>query len=145
MTAAVLAPATPGLPLLLMALRNFAGAPDHEAPELHLVGDGEVSRLRNRRQDAWNDFFVREMPAVYRYALSRLASSSDAEDAASHTFEQAWEHADRLEDEGLPARAWLFGIARNVVNTYRRRRLRRPPPVALESFDMGAADRSLDQ
>lgn len=145
MTAAALALLEgPGLPRLLMALRNFAPPSQREAPDLHVVSASEIDRLRNRRADAWNEFFVREMPAIYRYALSRLVSAADAEDATSHTFEEAWEHAERLEDEGLPARAWLFGIARNVVNTYRRRRLRRPPPVALEAFDGGAADPSLE-
>jgi len=107
-------------------------------------GDSELGRLRRREPEAWHEFFVREMPAVYRYALSRLGQASEAEDATSQVFEEAWEHAEDLRDHGLPARAWLFGVARNVVNTHRRKWFRQPPALALEAFDGSAADPGLD-
>jgi RNA polymerase sigma-70 factor (ECF subfamily) len=50
-------------------------------------------------------------------------------------FEHAWRSAGKLEDHGLPGRAWLFGIARNVVNSHRRWRLRQPPQVTLDGFE----------
>jgi RNA polymerase sigma-70 factor (ECF subfamily) len=102
-----------------------------------------IDDLRGRDHDAWRALFDREMPAIYRYALSRLGDGTAAEDATSEVFEQAWEHAHTLDDQGLPARAWLFGIARHVVNSVRRSWFRRPPQVALESFDGGAADHGL--
>jgi RNA polymerase sigma-70 factor (ECF subfamily) len=102
-----------------------------------------IDDLRGRDHDAWRALFDREMPAIYRYAVSRLGDGAAAEDATSEVFEQAWEHAHMLDDQGLPARAWLFGIARHVVNSQRRCWFRRPPQVALESFDGGAADGAL--
>lgn len=100
-------------------------------------------RLRQRDPGAWNELFTREMPAIYRYARSRLADPHDAEDATSHVFEEAWEHASAFEDQGLPPRAWLFGIARNIVGTHRRRWLRRPPMLDLEAYDQPVHDRAL--
>ncbi|PFG72968.1 RNA polymerase sigma factor [Tepidiforma thermophila] len=96
---------------------------------------GLIERLRRREPGAWRELFEREMPAIYRYAYSRVASASDAEDLAALVFEQAWRSAEHLQDRGLPARAWLFGIARHVVTEHRRRLFRAPPVVALEAFD----------
>ncbi|MBA4179915.1 MAG: hypothetical protein C0506_04930 [Anaerolinea sp.] len=106
--------------------------------------NSEASRLKSREPDAWRQLFEREMPAIYRYAQSRLANASEAEDATSQVFAEAWEHAEAFRDQGLPARAWLFGIARNVVNSHRRRWFGRPPAVAIEAFDGAAADPGLD-
>ena len=102
-----------------------------------------IGDLRGRDHQAWHALFDREMPAIYRYALSRLGDAAAAEDVTSEVFEQAWEHAHTLDDHGLPARAWLFGIARHVVNSHRRSLFRRPPQVALEAFDGAAADGAL--
>jgi RNA polymerase sigma-70 factor, ECF subfamily len=67
--------------------------------------------------------------------MSRLNDAHDAEEVTSEAFVEAWENASSFEDIGLPARAWLFGIARNLVNRRRRRLFQRPPMLALESFD----------
>lgn len=97
--------------------------------------DIEIARLRRRDDGTWSELFAREMPAIYRYALARLGDAGDAEDAASQVFEEAWKSAPSLEDQGLPARAWLFGIARNVVNRRRTLLFRKPPALRLELFD----------
>jgi RNA polymerase sigma-70 factor (ECF subfamily) len=99
----------------------------------------QVHAIRERDPGAWHALFDREMPAIYRYALSRLGDAGRAEDATSEVFEQAWRHAATFEDRGLPVRAWLFGIARNVVGSHRRSWFRRAPQLAIEAFD-GAGD-----
>jgi len=75
------------------------------------------------------------MPAIYRYCRSRLGDPQRAEDATAEVFEQAWRSSHAFEDRGLPVRAWLFGIARNVVGSHRRWLFRQPPQVAIEAFD----------
>ena len=130
-----------GIGRWLAALASF---PDRNGHELRSVRQTEGDLLRRRDPEAWRTFFEREMPAIYRYAMSRLGQPSEAEDATSQVFEEAWDHAGSFADHGLPARAWLFGIARNVVNTQRRKWMRRPPIVALEGFDGGESDPSLD-
>jgi len=113
-------------------------------PSLRVVPHSEPELLRQRDPGAWRVLFEREMPAIYQYSASRLGSPTEAEDATSEVFEAAWEHAGSFSDQGLPARAWLFGIARNVVNTRRRKWVQRPPALALETFDGGEADPALD-
>lgn len=107
-------------------------------------GESQIEMLRRKDKEAWGSFFASEMPAIYRYALSRLGGSNEAEDVASHVFEAAWENAHTLQDRGLPPRAWLFGIARHVVASHQRSWLRRPPILALDSFDRAEPDPGLD-
>lgn len=123
---------------VLLAMRKLAPEPSS------VSSDSEAGLLQQRDPDAWRVLFENEMPAIYRYAQSRLANPSEAEDATSQVFAEAWEHAEAFQDQGLPPRAWLFGIARNVVNTHRRRWFGRPPAVAIEAFDGASADPRLD-
>jgi len=83
------------------------------------------------------------MPAIFRYARLRLGNADRAEDATAEVFEQAWRSVGSFEDRGLPPRAWLFGIARNVVGSHRRWLFRQPPQVALEAFDGPGGDSGL--
>ncbi len=131
-----------GLRLTWAAMRS--GARSASAEPASRGGASQIELLRRQDKDAWAAFFAAEMPAIYRYALSRLGGSHEAEDVASHVFEEAWENAKSLEDRGLPPRAWLFGIARHVVASHQRSWLRRPPILALESFDRGEPDPGLD-
>lgn len=105
--------------------------------------EDEVQLIRRRDPDAWRRLFDQEMPAIYRYARSRLGDPARAEDATSEVFEQAWKSADGLRDQGLPVRAWLFGIARNVVGSHRRWWVRGPAQVTIEAFDGAEEDRGL--
>lgn len=88
--------------------------------------------------------FEQERVPLYRYALSRLGSAEEAEDLVGQVFEEAWEHANRYESRGLPPRAWLFGIARNLALMRRRGLFRRPPPLALEAFDQPINEAGMD-
>jgi RNA polymerase sigma-70 factor (ECF subfamily) len=99
-----------------------------------------IGLLRQRDPRAWRDFFLRETPAIFRYVRARLDSAEDAEDLTSQVFEEAWRHIETLQDRGLPPRAWLYGIARNVVGTHRRRLFQRPPILAIEAFDGTGGD-----
>ncbi len=113
------------------------------SPRLEAVEASEPERLRRRDPHTWRLVFEREMPAIYRYAAARLGAGPEAEDATSQVFAEAWEHASSFEDRGLPARAWFFGIARNVVNTHRRRWLQRPPALELVESDLSGVDPAL--
>jgi RNA polymerase sigma-70 factor (ECF subfamily) len=132
---------TPWVMPLLMALRSPREGGEARAAEVAPSRDpGELQRLKRRDPLAWEAFFAREMPAIFRYALSRLGDRPEAEDVTSEVFEEAWNHAARLEDHGLPARAWLFGIARHLVSTRRRRFLRKPPMLALDAIENSPGD-----
>jgi len=99
-----------------------------------------VGALRDREPDAWRALFAQEAPAIFRYVRGRIGSAEDAEDLTSQVFEEAWRHIGTLRDQGLPPRAWLFGIARNLVGTHRRKLFRRPPILAIEAFDGSGGD-----
>lgn len=103
----------------------------------------EISAIRGREPESWRRLYSETRDDLYRYALARLGRAEDAEDAVGDIFEEALASAHRLEDRGLPARAWLYGIARNVVGRHRRSRFRRPPHVAIELFDGGQHDGQL--
>ena len=105
----------------------------------------EYNSLRDRDHESWNVLFDQEAPAIYRYALSRLGDAGLAEEATSDVFEAAWKGAESYTDRGLPARAWLFGIARHVVASQQRRWRRRAPQISIDAYvESGLYDELLD-
>ena len=59
---------------------------------------------------------------VHRFCVRRVGRA-DAEDAAADVFSVVWRRLDRF-DPGI-ARAWVYGIARNVVRNHWRSTTRR--------------------
>ena len=77
----------------------------------------------DRRQ--FEDLFRDHVQAIFRYALARSDDHDTAHDVVAETFLVAWR---RLPDVPADPRAWLFGVARRVLQTqvraaYRRRAL----------------------
>ena len=93
---------------------------------------------------AWQALYLETRDALYRYTMGRLGNAEDAEDVVGEVFERALASVARSRDVGLPARAWLFGIARNLVNGRRRAFYRRPPHLPLELFDGSSGDPRLE-
>ncbi|KPM50480.1 RNA polymerase [Frankia sp. R43] len=63
--------------------------------------------------------------AVLRFAQRRLESDEAAWDVVSETFLAAWRHWQRRPAASDEIRAWLYGIAGNVVRNQRRAGIRR--------------------
>jgi RNA polymerase sigma-70 factor (ECF subfamily) len=116
---------------LLLALEQQAAAHAPAPPHASFL-----DALRNGDSDAWRRLFEEEMPAIFRYARSRLGSHEDAEDVTNQVFAEAWRGIKRYRDEGLPLRAWLFGIARNVAGSHRRRFMARNAQLSADSLDL---------
>ena len=129
---AVAPPATWSHRLLLALSRDVTEAPASEAgaPAAYL------DALRRGDPDSWRVLFEEESPAIYRYALSRLGSPEDAEDVANQVFEEAWGAIHRYRDQGLPLRAWLFGIARNLAGAHRRRFMQSNAQVSVDALEV---------
>ena len=76
--------------------------------------------LKARSTSAWDglyrDYYVR----VRKFAFASLRSESEAEDTAAMTFQRALSAIDTFNYRGVPVAAWLFRIARNVINERRR-------------------------
>ncbi|MER6345277.1 RNA polymerase sigma factor [Streptomyces sp. NPDC001595] len=95
--------------------------------------DSLRARIRAGDAQAFAQLFRSHAPSVYGYATRLLGDASAAEDVVSLTFLEAWRLRERLlpdgeytapdrpeggADDGL--RAWLFGIATNVLRNSRR-------------------------
>jgi RNA polymerase sigma-70 factor (ECF subfamily) len=122
---------------LLLALSS-PGTVETQSPP---ASAGFLDALRRGDHDAWRRLFEEESPALYRYALSRLGAREDAEDVTNQVFAEAWRGMGRYRDEGLPVRAWLFGIARRLTSRHRARFMARNPQVSIEALNLeGSAD-----
>jgi RNA polymerase sigma-70 factor (ECF subfamily) len=95
----------------------------------------ELARLLKARSvAAWETLFERQFDRIYRYALGRLFCQEAAEDVAAATFDRALATIDSYSYRGRPALAWLYGIARNVVNETRRSEKRQGATELLKSL-----------
>ena len=87
-----------------------------------------------RSPEAIEALFADHFDSVYRFAICRVGRDA-APDVAAETFAQALRSADRM-DPARDPRAWLFGIASNVIRHHRRaeeRRLRAYAAVERQS------------
>jgi RNA polymerase sigma-70 factor (ECF subfamily) len=57
-------------------------------------------------------------PKVYAFIVSKIQHADDAEDLTSEVFMKILENLPRFEWRGLPFGAWIFKIARNVLNDF---------------------------
>jgi RNA polymerase sigma-70 factor (ECF subfamily) len=111
---------------------------------------GPLGRRRGSPSEAVDEFiglFWRHGPAVHSY-LSRRAGNQAADDLLEEVWVRAFRSRDRYDDQ-LPAPAWLYGIARNVLlGHFRSRRptvagdIDRSSPGESDGWD--AVDERLD-
>lgn len=75
-------------------------------------------------------------PRLYRYALAKLGSPSDAEDVASETFARVLGKLDSFRWKGAGFEAWLFKIASNLItDRYRKADRERTTDELIEEQD----------
>lgn len=80
------------------------------------TGDEQIAeRVRAGDADALRELFVRDGPAVFRYAFRRTADRAEAEDVLSTVFLELWRTRERMIAPKGRALPWLLGIARNVL------------------------------
>lgn len=72
---------------------------------------------------------------VYRFALYRVGSRTDAEDLMQRTFLKMIESLPRYQPRGIPFEAWFFRIARNAVIDHQRGRRSHEPLEALADVE----------
>ncbi|MFB0630501.1 RNA polymerase sigma factor [Streptomyces sp. AB3(2024)] len=101
-------------------------------------------------QQLFADIYDAHARAVYAHAVRMTADPAGAEDIVSLTFLEAWRLRDSL-DEVVNQRAWLFGIATNVIRNPRRaaRRHREamgrlPPPATVPDVADAVVSRIAD-
>lgn len=82
-----------------------------------------VPRREPAAYERLSSLFVAHGAELLAYARRRGAAPADAEDVVAHTFAVAWRRVDDIPAEA--ARAWLFGVARQVLRNERRAAARR--------------------
>lgn len=73
--------------------------------------------------DEFVELYESNYHSIRNYCLRRL-EPQDAEDAVSEVFAAAWRRFESM-PAGLEPRLWLYGVARNTVNNFRRSARRR--------------------
>ena len=99
---------------------------------INIISDAETlndARLvelgLNGDRDAFGQLVTRYQSPVCALAYSACGNLSQSQDLAQETFVTAWR---KLSDLREPAkfRAWLYGIARNLINNAFRQQTRNP-------------------
>jgi RNA polymerase sigma factor (sigma-70 family) len=108
------------------------------------VSDTDLLVLSRTRPELLGVVYERHAPAVYRY-LGRRVGVVAAEDLLGEVFVAAVGARLRVRphDSGS-ALPWLYGIAGNVVRSYRRRSLGQVPLDQVTAVDWDAVDERLD-
>lgn len=83
--------------------------------------DAEIIRRSLAEPRAFEAVFDRHFPAIHRYVRHCLGADA-AEDLSAETFLRAFAARERYRSSTPDARAWLFGIAANLVRDEVRRR-----------------------
>ena len=78
-------------------------------------------------------------PRVYTYVRYRVGDKDSADDVTAQVFERVLLKIGLYDPEHAPFAAWLFALARNVVNDYLRSR-RRHPWLPLDALFQHAAN-----
>ncbi|HLG10206.1 MAG TPA: RNA polymerase sigma factor [Dehalococcoidia bacterium] len=85
-----------------------------------------VRQLAAFEAEAWREVFERYFTSIFRLVYVRTKQSSVSEDIAAQTFAEAAANIRSYRYRGVPFRAWLYRIARNLTADYLKADLRRP-------------------
>jgi RNA polymerase sigma-70 factor (ECF subfamily) len=81
-----------------------------------------IQRAKAGDPAAFAEIYDEHQPAIYRYIAYRVGSDGVAEDLTSDVFVKLVDKIDGFTYCGRPILAWLYTIARNLVNDHHRRR-----------------------
>ncbi|MBO2458346.1 RNA polymerase sigma factor [Actinomadura violacea] len=85
--------------------------------------DASIIERSRREPELFSAIFDRYFAAIHRYAASRIGTAA-ADDVAAETFLAAFDQRDRYDLAYPEARAWLYGIATNLIGRHRRGEVR---------------------
>jgi RNA polymerase sigma-70 factor (ECF subfamily) len=78
-----------------------------------------VEAIRRKDEDAFNVLYERYFQRVYNFAYARMRNRADAEEAVQETFTAVFRSIDAYGSRA-PLLAWIYGIAKNMVNNQLR-------------------------
>jgi RNA polymerase sigma-70 factor (ECF subfamily) len=91
-----------------------------------------VRRAKARSHEAWTEIYERNHQKLFRYVQARVGDRETAEDLTATVFMEALKSIGTYASRGRPLLAWLYRIARNVVN-YHHRSLFRKKAQAIDA------------
>ncbi|MEU6719105.1 RNA polymerase sigma factor [Nonomuraea sp. NPDC046802] len=97
--------------------------PQDSAPAVEM-SDASLIEQSRRHPERFGALFDRYFDDIHRYVRLRL-DESIADDLAAETFLRAFRARDRYDTARTSARAWLYGIASNLVADHTRTEARR--------------------
>lgn len=80
--------------------------------------DDDLARM-DMQPDGFGELYQRYVPRIYRYLISRVGNSADAEDLTTQVFMDAYRRLPEYRPRGQFA-AWLFTIASRRAADYHR-------------------------
>jgi RNA polymerase sigma-70 factor (ECF subfamily) len=87
--------------------------------------DPDAELIASRKEpERFEHVVTAHFPDIYRYLVNRIGATT-AEDLAAETFEVGFRARERYDPEKGNSRAWLFGIATNLISNHRRSERRR--------------------
>jgi RNA polymerase sigma-70 factor (ECF subfamily) len=108
---------------------------------LTLSDQGLVAACATGDRAARSQLFERHVDAVYRFIARMRGSDTDVvDDLVQATFVAAFQSAARFRGERV--RAWLYGIAANLVRKHARREIRRKRALAVVAEATVAAEQA---
>ena len=93
-------------------------------------------RMKKGDAQAFAELYERREPALYRYALHMSGSVTAAEEVAQEVFVQLMATNNRFDETRGSLEAWMYGVARNLVRSWRRKAgVPAPPDVPDQAVD----------
>lgn len=98
-------------------------------------------RIKRGDRKAYDQIWNKYYPVVQDFLSSLKCHSSMADDVSQDVFARLWEYRERYQDHST-AKAYLFGLANNVLMEHLRRLSKQVPTVQNEVLDrcLGYAD-----
>jgi RNA polymerase sigma factor (sigma-70 family) len=90
----------------------------------------------------WDAVYWEQMPKLYNYFYYLIQDTQTVEDLTSQTLLRAWRYRHRYNDDVGAFGAWVFQIAKNVLNDHWRTT---NTPLMTELMDGIAAETSVEQ
>lgn len=81
----------------------------------------QIARAKRGDPQAMGALYDRHHLPIFRFIRSRLNDQALAEDLTGEVFTRMVRHLPGYQPEGVPFRAWLYRIARNLIIDHHRR------------------------
>jgi RNA polymerase sigma-70 factor (ECF subfamily) len=99
---------------------------------MHKTDEQLYLLMKKGNAQAFAELYERREPALYRYALHMTGSASSAEEVAQEVFVQLMAPNTRFDETRGSLEGWMYGVARNLVRT-QRRKAGSPVPASSET------------